>query len=792
MQVAQSELLGGFLMASRPEFDLLDRSQDTALDELTALAAALCGADYAYIAWLDANRLWFKSRFAFVATDQPRTQTGCNWTLDTGMPLLIRNAGQDSRFPPSGIDLAGAATCRSYAGVPLINAAQEVVGTLAVLAEEPNRFAPEHMNLLELVGRQITTRLELYNRIGAQEQAQRARYRTERALAIERSFVSATLDSIPALVAVLDTAGRVVRLNYPCMQLTGLTLADAVGRPFVEEVLEGADRAWTAGKLREAASGQISGPHETGWRTPGSESRRVSWTLRPLAGPNDEVQYLIVTGQDVTAQREVEKALLSSETRYRQVVENSLGFLFTCSLEGRLTSLNAFTAETLGYRIGDLIGHSVLEFLDAAGAAEFEQGLGIVESGQEWQGVLRVRRSDGAYRHIAFRSRRMELPDSQPFVLNHGMDMTEQHEAQEALREAMRQRELILESVGDGIFGMDLNGRLTFINEAAAKILGYATEQLEGSEVHELLHHGRADGVPYTRTSSPILQAMRHRKQIRMRDEVFWRKDGTSIPVEYSASPLIEHGDVAGMVIAFQDVSERHRLDRMKDEFISTVGHELRTPLTSLRASLGLLFSGSLEQRPEKQQQMAEIAIGNCDRLIRLVNSILDFEKLERGRLALNRQTVAAGELLRRAADDAREEAAKARINFEIEAEDVAVLADEQRILQVLGELISNAIKFSPPGTVVRLAANAGTRREVRFVTEDHGRGIAPDKLESIFDRFQQGDSSDSRDLGGTGLGLALCRSIIEQHGGRIWAESEPGKGARLLFTLPAAESAAR
>jgi two-component system, OmpR family, sensor histidine kinase VicK len=791
MQTAQAEQFGGsHLTVARPEFDLLDRSPDPALDELTGLAAVLCDADYAYVALVDANRLWFKARHGFQAADQVRSQTGCHWMLEAGAPFLVRDATQDSRFPPEGIGLAEAARCRCYAGVPLIGASQEIVGTLAVLSREGEKFTEEHLQLLEILGRQAATRLELYNRISAQEQAQRARVRTERALAIERNFVAATLDSIPALVAVLDTAGRVVRLNYPCMKLTGLSLADSTGRPFVEEVLEDADRAWTGTKLREAAAGQISGPHENSWRTMNGKSRRVSWTLRPLAGPNQEVQYLIVTGQDVTDQRQVEKALLSSETRYKQVVENSLGFLFTCSLAGRLTSLNAFTAETLGYRIEDLTGHFVSEFLDPAGMAEFHDGLGLLDSGEEWQGILRVRRSDGAYRHIAFRSRRMELPDGQPFVLNHGMDVTEQHEAEEALRVATRQRELILDSVGDGIYGIDLDGRLTFINQAAAQMLGYAPDQTAGRDVHELIHHTNADGTPYSKTTSPIFQAMRKREQMRKRDEVFWSKNGVAIPVEYSASPLMENGQVAGMVIAFQDVSERRRLDRMKDEFISTVSHELRTPLTSLRASLGLLSSGSLEARPDKQRQMAEMAITNCDRLVRLVNGILDFEGMQKGRITLNRRPVEALDLLRRAAEASRSAAAKAQIEFRIMAPPATVTADAQRILQALNELISNAIKFSPPETVVRLDAHSSGPNEVTFCVEDQGRGIAKEKLGRIFERFQQGDASDTRDLGGTGLGLALCRTIVEQHDGRIWVETEPGKGSRFSFTLPASAGA--
>jgi len=774
----------------RPEVDVFDRNPDPALDELTELAAMLCLADYAYIGWMESNRLWFKSRFGFTAADQAHTGTACQWVLKSGKPLLVRDAAEDGHFAPNGIDVPGAQHCRSYAGVPLLSEKKQVVGTLAVLASRADHFRPEHLTLLEVLGRQVMTRLELYNRIRSQEQAQRSRQRTERALAVERCFVAATLDSIPALVAVLDTAGRVIRFNESCAQLTGLSLADSTGRSFVQEVLEEQDREWAAGTLHAAAAGQVSGPHETAWHIRGGASRRVSWTIRPLQGPNGEIQYLIISGQDVTEQREAERALLSSETRYREMVEGSLGFVFTCTMEGRLTSLNAFTAETLGYRAEDLMGRSVTEMLDTAGAATFQECLHTLETGDEWQGAIPVRRSDGVFRRIAFRSRRVDLNGERPFVLNHGVDVTEQHDAEEALHKATRQRELILEAVGDGIYGIDLEGRLTFINEAGARALGYRPEQLTGRDVHEIIHHSHADGTPYSRITSPILQGMRRQEPVRMNDEVFWRADGSSIPVEYTASPLIEDGRVTGMVVAFQDISERRRLEKMKDEFISTVSHELRTPLTSLRASLGLISSGSLDKRPEKQRQMVEMAIVNCDRLVRLVNDIVDFDKVEKGRLPLRRVPVEAVDLLRRAADIAHMAASNARLTLRIEAVPALVMADEDRVLQVLTELINNAIKFSAPEAMIRLIAQPAGEREVCFAVEDQGPGIAPEKLEHIFNRFQQGDASDSRALGGTGLGLALCRSIVEQHGGRIWAESALGSGSRFLFTLPSARAA--
>jgi two-component system, OmpR family, sensor histidine kinase VicK len=781
---------------------IFDHAPDPSLDELVRLAAVLSGADYAYLGWMDAAHLHFKSTHGFLAKEQIRTTSACYWTALQGVPLLVKDAEAeketDKRFKNGAIELENAIPCRSYLGIPLIGPGNRVIGTLAVLAIEANRFSKEHIGLLSILARQAVTRVELYNRTTAQEQAQRSRQRLERALAIERNFVAATLDSVPALVAVLDTAGRMVRFNRPAEELTGLKLGDIVGRPFVDEVLvEREARGWAQDKVRLAAGGKIAGPYENLWRTAQGQPRRVSWSLRPLIAPSGpdlgstgpaagEVQYLIVSGRDVTGQRQAEQALLTSEARYKHVVENSLGFVFTCTLEGRLTSLNPYTAESLGYRVEELTGKPLAGLLSKNGLQPFAESLKTIIKTGEYQGTIPFQRKDGVERKIAFRSRRMDLPGSASFVLTHGMDVTEQEETEEQLQLIRRQRELILAAVGDGIYGMDLEGKLSFLNPAAAKMLGYTMDELLGTDIHEKIHHSHADGTAHSKANCPILVGMRSREGVRIRDDVFWRKDGATVPVECVASPLIDEGQIAGMVVAFQDISERRRLERMKDEFISTVSHELRTPLTSLRASLGLISSGSLDKRPEKQKQMLEVAIGNCDRLVRLVNDILDFDKVEKGGLPLQIETFKVGDILRRAADVEHEAALKAQITFRFDVpSSLLVSVDQDRILQVLAELVSNAIKFSPPQTIIKLAAEAVENNEVCIIVEDQGRGIAQEKLDMIFERFQQGDASDSRALGGTGLGLAICRRIVQQHGGRIWAESKPDKGSKFLFTVP-------
>jgi two-component system sensor histidine kinase VicK len=607
---------------------------------------------------------------------------------------------------------------------------------------------------------------------------------------------------------VLDAAGRVVRINEPCAQLTGLSADEVLGRPFVEEFLESEDRDWATAKLREATSGQASGPHETVWKTAGDLARktssigggqrRVSWTVKALEGPNGEIQYLIVSGQDVTGRRAIEAALLASEDRYREMVENSLGIVFACSMDGRVIAINDFTAETLGYSAKTLKELVITELMDSAGTAAFQECMRALDASDEWQGALTIRRSDGVIRRIAVRTRSIVIPGGESFVLCNGMDVTEQHDAEEALHLATRQRELILESAGDGIFGIDLEGKITFINNAGAEMLLYTPDQLTGKDVHDLIHHSHADGTPYSRATGPILLALRRAESIWMRDEVFWRKDETAVPVEYTANPLIKEGHISGMVIAFQEVTERRRLERMKEEFISTVSHELRTPLTALRASLGLIASGSLDSRPEKQKQMIQMAIGNSERLMRLVNNILDFDRGEKGRLVLHPKQVEAVDLLRSAADAAEHAARLAQITLKVNDASSPVYADGDRIMQVFSELLSNAIRFSSPGTTIQLSAQLGgmsalgrgelcfvRKGEVCFIVEDEGAGMHPEKVARLFERFQQGDGSDTRAMGGTGLGLALCRSIVEQHGGRIWADSVVGKGSRFYFTLP-------
>ncbi len=346
-------------------------------------------------------------------------------------------------------------------------------------------------------------------------------------------------------------------------------------------------------------------------------------------------------------------------------------------------------------------------------------------------------------------------------------------------RQLDRQKAVILNSVADGIVGVDSTNRIAFVNPAAARMLECNEADLIGLRVHDLLHPPIAgcDSTCLTRRAF-------HTSDGASGQDVYFRGSGKSFPVEFSLMPMVEEGESVGSVLSFRDISQRYALDHMKDEFISTVSHELRTPLTSIRGALGLLSAGLLGDVSEKATSLLRIAVANSDRLVRLINDILDLERMTSGRAPLTFRRLSLDDLVRQAIDTMQPVADAEEVYLSSECNSVFVEADSDRLTQVVTNLLSNAIKFSPPRSTVRVVAlRASDGATVSVI--DEGRGVPADKLETIFDRFQQVDASDSRQKGGTGLGLAICRTIVQQHGGRIWAEQNGSRGAIFRFFLP-------
>ncbi len=385
------------------------------------------------------------------------------------------------------------------------------------------------------------------------------------------------------------------------------------------------------------------------------------------------------------------------------------------------------------------------------------------------------------YSHFRLREERESVAAVETVALSMGQMLARTQERGHA-DELRRQQQILLDSVTDGICGFDRNGAVSFVNAAAARLLGATAESLTGKTLHELAH----GAAPSSRTCSQdcLLRRVPTPSGSAAGEENFYRADGASFPAEYVITPIRGQGRFSGSVLSFRDISQRNALDRMKDEFISTVSHELRTPLTSIRGALGLLTNGMLGQVNEKASNLLRIALTNSDRLVRLINDILDLERIQSGREPLAFRSVQLAGVVKQAIEDMQPMADAAGVQLIHDATQVEISGDPDRLLQVITNLLSNAVKFSPPNSPVSVMLRPGVTGVILSVI-DHGRGIPSDKLESIFGRFQQVDASDARQKGGTGLGLAICRSIVLQHSGRIWAERNPVRGSTFRVFLP-------
>jgi len=383
--------------------------------------------------------------------------------------------------------------------------------------------------------------------------------------------------------------------------------------------------------------------------------------------------------------------------------------------------------------------------------------------------------------------------DGEPVYIASGRDLTQQRQARREIEMIGQQHQLILNSSADGIVRIDSEGIVIYANPSAHRLLHLVDDALTGQQFHTITHRTETDGRVHPWMGSAMWQTLHEGETLAALRDTFNRADGSSFPVSCTSAPIIEDSAVTGAVVVFADVSEQAEIERSKDEFVSLVSHELRTPLTSLKGSLGLLSGGVFGRLPDEAQEMLAVAVTNTDRLVRLVNDILDLQRVDAGRLQLSVQSHPLAQLVDDSIANVRGLFTEREVHLENYVglqEGLAVRCDGDRIVQVLTNLLGNAAKFSPAGSTVTVTSYTETdlHQGLDFVVievADNGRGIPPERLERIFERFEQVDSSDARHGSGSGLGLAIARVLVEMHDGRLTVTSEPGVGSVFSVSLP-------
>jgi PAS domain S-box-containing protein len=580
-------------------------------------------------------------------------------------------------------------------------------------------------------------------------------------------------DMNPGPVLRFDQAGHVILANQAARSVFhGDKL---VGRSWIDVCSEMDDQRWQ----ELLAQGEVS--------------------VEVLIGPKSfvfahvvdvETGAVFAFGSDVTSIRETDRLLDEQSEQlaeFARLPDMNPGPVFKLDADSTILLANRAALDLFG---ADLVGRRWLDTCPDFSASDWDE---VRESG----GFVAVERAIGDGLFIFFH--RCDHESQRVFV--YGADVTAQRRADDLVR-------LLLASTGEGIYGLDADGRCTFANPAALSVLGYSTgDELLGKNMHDLVHHTRADGRPYPREECTVFTALSDGQGVHLDDEVMWRKDGSSFPVEFWSYPMESNGELVGSVLTFVDITQRRRAQdelaqakqeaeaasEAKSQFLANMSHELRTPMNAIIGySEMLIEDAELDGNEETVADLSKINSAG-QHLLELINNVLDLSKIEAGGMDLHVEHFHVEELVRDITTLTQPLVERNSNRLEIElGEDLGQMqSDVTKIRQAVMNLISNAAKFTENG-VVTLRADREHREGTDWISlavSDTGTGIPDDKLDHVFEEFAQASSTIARDYGGTGLGLPLTRRFSLLLGGDVHLESELGVGSTFTIELPAVVS---
>jgi|GEM_PF-407689 len=622
----------------------------------------------------------------------------------------------------------------------------------------------------------------------------------ERLLQDTMAFKQGILDSAKLSIISTDARGIIQTFNAAAQQMLGYGEKELIGKVTPEIFHDRDEITQRSIKISEelgqgvrpgfetfVAKARIGIADEQQWTYISKSGKRfpVALTMTALHDQRDNIIGFVAIARDISRQQQAEEEI----SRFKTTLDMTLDCVFMFSPESlRFFYVNQGAMEQIGYTYTELLRMTPVDIMTEHDVTSFRTMLQPMIDGRRNALTFESyhRHRNGSLIPVEIFLQYIYPVDQEPRFVAIVRDITERRRTAENLAHAEERARLLLESAGEGIYGLDLLGNITFVNPATARMLGYDAIDLIGKRMHDFVQHSYQDKTEYPYQFSPTYKAITEGDIQRVSNEVMWRKDGSFFPVEYTVTPIRKNNEIAGAVVIFNDNTERKKVEHIKNEFISTVSHELRTPLTSVRGSLGLLVGGAGGELPDQAQTLVDIANKNTERLLLLINDILDIEKIESGKMVYHYKLLNLREFLEAAIQANYAYGQPFGIKFKVTQcpEQISVYADEDRLMQVMNNLLSNAAKFSTPGSQVELSA-VRRMQKVRISVTDNGKGIPQNFQKHIFEKFAQADASDTRALGGTGLGLSISKAIVEQHGGRIDFISRVNIGTTFFFDLP-------
>ena len=610
-----------------------------------------------------------------------------------------------------------------------------------------------------------------------------------------RALTSQWDDNAETVIAHAGVLSRTTLHHAP--DYTGKRLMDAMRVQF-NGLLSTEDRARTA---REATTRRTA------------QEVIVTALAAALAGglllglsARRQLQLLAAEYAEATATtRRQAQAIHESEERLRLTIDTALDAVINADSGGVITGWNTQAelifgrtqAEAVGQKLDETIIPEAYRDAHRRGLAHYlKTGEGPVLNRRIEIAALRPDGTEFPIEIAIVPVRSHEGISFSAFV----RDLTEAKEAERERARLGNYNRLLLESTGDGMYGIGTDGNCTFLNRTAAKMLGITAEEVLGRNMHQTTHHSHPDGSAYPVEECPIYRAFRTGQSCRVDDDCFWRGDGTSFPVEYFSAPILEDGVLQGAVITFTDITARKLAEddlrrakdaaeaasRTKSQFLANMSHELRTPMNAILGYSEMLQEEAEEEGLDSFTPDLQKIQNAGKHLLALINDILDLSKIEAGKMELYLEDFDVAQVVGDIAATVQTLVAKKNNRLAVRCPpDIGPMrADLTKVRQSLFNLLSNAAKFTQDGEITLDIRRGGD--DLWFTVRDSGIGMTAEQMAGLFEAFAQADASTTRKYGGTGLGLAITRRFCRMMGGDATVESEPGVGSVFTLRLPA------
>jgi len=617
----------------------------------------------------------------------------------------------------------------------------------------------------------------------------------------------AILSSAAYLIVATDITGRVIVFNKQAEIALGYSTVEIEHKQTPAIWHDGAEIVKRATELSQeygvtiepgfdvfTYKPDIDGIESSEWTFIRKDGSRFpgNLTATTLKNKNGEITGYLGIVEDITQRKQAEHQIMEEATRLQAVMNTVLDGLITVDHQGIIQSFNPASASIFGYQQEEAIGQNINILMPEPHHSKHDGYLEHYWSTGEKKVIGMARevtgkRKDGMIFPIEICINEMKLDDTRMFV-GTIRDITERKKIEQDLRTSEETFRSAIENASIGMALVEPNGRWLKVNSALCELLGYDKFEMLSNDFQSITHPDdlRQDMEYVRKVLADEIKSYQMEKR-------YYHKSGRIVWTLLSVSLVrLENGKPNYFISQIQDITERKEMERIKSEFISIVSHELRTPLTSIRGSLGLMVGTMLKELPEKAATLLNIAYQNSERLILLINDILDIDKIASGQMRFDIKEEALAPIIEQAVVTNQPYADKFNVLIKKDPIDpeLKINIDSARLLQVLANLLSNAAKFSNPDDTVDVSVEH-TGKNIRVQIRDHGAGISEEFRARIFGKFSQADSSVTRTKGGTGLGLHISKQMIEQMHGEIGFDTEVGKGTTFWIEFAIAENLA-